>query len=168
MLVVSSSNANMGSTNHKLSDWFWMSKVEMHRSSKCWIITRRGLKWTEINLHHPDCAGPAGGGALLVAEACSGGLGFLLSRSVSPWYMVLIISGSKLMLDINILQCKESPDIAAGGHNKLFEELCALVHSRAQVDNIIRSESSSVAFFVYLVSFESLRCRLRLRNGTHI
>ena len=51
--------------------------------------------------------------------------------------------------------------------NKLFEELCALVHSRAQVDNIIRSESSSVAFFVYLVSFESLRCRLRLRNGTH-
>ena len=119
MLVVSSSNANMGSTNHKLSDWFWMSKVEMHRSSKCWIITRRGLKWTEINLHHPDCAGPAGGGALLVAEACSGGLGFLLSWSVSPWYMVLMLSGSKLLLDINILQCKESPDIAAGTINCL-------------------------------------------------
>ena len=49
--------------------------------------------------------------------------------------------------------------------NKLFEELSALVHSRAQVDSIIRSESSSVAFFVYLVSFESLRCRLRHRNG---
>ena len=50
-------------------------------------------------------------------------------------------------------------------NNKLFEELSALVHSRAQVDSIIRSESSSVAFFVYLVSFESLRCRLRHRNG---